>query len=149
MSDNTHKEEAHPKLTINPQELTPGSILVATEMEESENTDVMSHKAKIQAHGHGDGTKSDFTPMELLLSSLGLCITKTLKLVIKQREMAVPRFAVALSQERQNDKTVIRCEIVVDAHLNEAGREFLKDGAAFCPTAQLLNADIESEIIIS
>lgn len=144
-----HSDIKHPKLIINPQKLNPGSIAVLAEVQDTGLIEVMSHKATINGIGHNDGANTDLVPMELLLSSLGLCITKTLKLVIEQRKMDIPRFIVALSQKREDNKTIIKCEIIVEAHLNEAGRAFLKDAMVFCPTAQLLNAEIRSEIIIS
>ncbi len=143
--------EEHPPLTINPKELNAGNVLVIAEIGSEASSVFTTRQGNLRmvSHEEGDGESQTISPMELVLGGLAQCVAQSLKIAIAQHDIKVPKFAVAINQSRADGHTKITCEVIVDAHLNEVGKELLKEAINFCPTRKILNADISVKIIVA
>lgn len=145
MHDHNHS------LTVNPKDLTPGSVLVTTELEKGLSPVVSTRRGVIDVLSHDDTEQNQniISPIEHVLSGLALCISQTLQMQVTQKQMKIHKLFVAVSQKREGAQTHIINEIIIDGHLSDDDKEALKKAAYNCPVQKILSGDMSFETVLT
>lgn len=144
-------EHNHPAIAIDPSELTPGSVMVAYEVETNNGPVISTRRGIINSSSHNDEIEETnlIAPIEYILSGLALSLSKTLSLIIKQNGLSVHKVFVALSQERNGADTKITREIIIDGHLHDVDRELLLKAAENCPVQKIFSGKVTVETVMA
>lgn len=138
-------------LTVDPKDLTPGSVLVTTELEKDLSPVVSTRRGIIDvlAHDGAEQNQNIISPIEHVLCGLALCISQTLKMEVTQKQMKIHKLFVAVSQKREGSQTHIINEIIVDGHLSDEDKDALKKATDNCPVQKILSGDMSFETVLA
>ena len=144
---------SHPPLEIDPNELTPGNVLISLNAGQDEPTQIQTHQFVINANNRSDDKKGQASPIELVLSGLGLSLAQILDLAIKKEAIHVDNIHVALSyQNNTSDKnkptTAITREVIIDGHIETKERELIQKAIALCPMQKILQGNFTIDTIL-
>ena len=138
-------------ITIEPKELSSGSILATSNLSEEDNIAVSNNRVSLQTIGH-DGIEdapSMLSPIELILVSLARSTIQVLRLAIEVKGLEINNLHVAVSQQREENDMIVTREIIIDGHASDEEREALKDMAERCPIQKLLRNGTTVETVIA
>ena len=151
MSDDHDHEHYHP-ISINPSELSSGSVLVHTEdLADANDVHVATSRAVIGAISHDGDEKAlhMLSPIELVLAGLARSTLQTLRLVVTIHGLQLNKLFIAVSQKAEGGKTVITREVIIEGVASDEEREMLKEMAEKCPVSQMLSgASIQVDTVV-
>lgn len=150
--ENSHN---HNPIEINPDELTPGSVIVSLKGEQGTPATIQTHKFNLQTHQRTDKTAGQASPIEYVLSGLGLSLAQILNASVQMHGIALDGIHVAVSfrNEGVNDRgvanTVITREIVLDGHIRAEDRIALEQAIETCPVQKILQGNLQIQTLLT
>ena len=113
--------------------------------------DTLDHSLMADEPKDMGGTNTGPGPFELLLSSLGACMTMTLHMYAKHKGIELPEFEVLLCEEHDRDKegkttTNIQVQLVVDDSADQDMIDKMIEIMHKCPVHRTLNGEINTDI---
>ena len=148
MSDN---HEHHHSVTIDPKELSTGSVLVSADMDEMDSMNIATSRVLLDAKEHDEDTGSLMmvSPVEFVLAGLAKSTLQILKLAIKMQNLDINNVYVAVSQKPENDVIAIIREIIIDGSASDEERDLIKQVAEKCPIQKSLSASISVQTVFA
>lgn len=95
--------------------------------------------APIFKGGQGNG----FRPHELLEGALASCISISIRMIAKEKNIKVEKVETIVYIEKKGDKTIFNYQIILDDKLNPNDREFLMNIIDLCAVKQTLSKQLE------
>ncbi len=143
-------EHAHNKLSINPKELSAGSVLVCKNFSEGTPAQLVTRLGEVTIIPH-DANLSDVThiaPIEHVLMGLGLSTLQILSAAVSSQKLNIQKFFVAVSRKQEGKTSTITREVIIDGQASDNEREMLKNLVSECPVSSLLKQGSRIETII-
>ncbi len=148
MTDDHHHTHS---ISIDPRELSAGSVLISFDVEDQFNAGLATRRAaiEIKPHDNDNETAAVVSPVEYVLFGLALSTAQALKMAISLRDLNITKFFVAVSQQREGQATALTREIIVEDAITEEDRDVLVDYADRCPVSAFLGTPHAITTVVS
>ena len=136
-------------ISINPKELSAGSVLVSAEVNSNAAPYIATNRAEVSTKDHDGQPNAALAPIELVLTGLAMSTLQTLKMMAATQKLGVQKFFVAISQQRNGNISHIVREIIIEGHASDEERDLLKNAANNCPVTKFLGGQHQLESVIA
>jgi putative redox protein len=89
------------------------------------------------------GLGNGFRPHELLEAALASCISITIRMIAKEKNIKLDTVLTKVELDKTDTKTTFKYEIILDDQLNKTDRDFLMNIIDSCAVKQTLSKKLE------